>query len=122
MNINRWLQNNTASLAGKTAAITGATGGIGTELCRYLVKLGASLILLDRNAERSAALEQRLKAEIPTVTVERIQTDLSSMASVDRAVRQLQQRSVDVFIHNAGAYSIPRVTCDSGYDAVFHYS
>ena len=119
MNVQRWLQQNTASLDGKTVAITGATGGIGTELCRYLVKLGASLILLDRNADRSAALAKRLQTEVPTATVDRIQTDLSSMVSVRRTAAQLRRRSVDVFIHNAGAYSIPRVTCDSGYDAVF---
>ena len=119
MNIKRWLQNNTASLVGKTVAITGATGGIGTELCRYLAALGASLILLDRNADRSSALEQRLLEEYPNTHIDRIQTDLSSMASVRRTLEQLQRRTVDVFIHNAGAYSIPRVKCDSGFDAVF---
>ena len=119
MNVKRWLQKNTASLAGKTVAVTGATGGIGVELCRQLASLGASLILMDRNRDRSLALAERLKADYPAVFIRRIQTDLSSMVSVRRAAQQLQLDPPDVFIHNAGAYSIPRVKCDSGWDAVF---
>ena len=119
MNVKRWLQKNTVSLAGKTVAVTGATGGIGVELCRQLASLGASLILMDRNRDRSLALAERLKADYPAVFIRHIQTDLSSMVSVRRAAQQLQLDPPDVFIHNAGAYSIPRVKCDSGWDAVF---
>ena len=41
----RWLSKNTESLVGKKVAVTGTTGGIGKELCKYLAKLGAELIL-----------------------------------------------------------------------------
>ena len=34
-----WLKKNTASLVGKTVAVSGATGGIGRELCFYLSEL-----------------------------------------------------------------------------------
>ena len=36
MSISKWIEKNTASLKGKTVAISGSTGGLGRELCRYL--------------------------------------------------------------------------------------
>lgn len=119
MKINRWLKANTSSLQGKTVAITGSTGGIGRELCAYLCDLGADLILVDRNpalsASHKAALENRRKG----IKVTCITASLDDTASVRRAADELSRLPVDVFISNAGAYSIPRKTCDSSYDNVF---
>ena len=53
MNLNKWLKKNTNDLAGKTVAVTGTTGGLGREICLHLASLGASIILMDRNAYRS---------------------------------------------------------------------
>ena len=60
------------SLKGKTVAISGATGGLGREICRRLCTLGAELILLDRNAERSRALVSELLEEFPQTAAEHI--------------------------------------------------
>lgn len=119
MRTDTWIRKYTSRLDGKTVAITGATGGLGRETCRYLASLGASLILLDRNAERSARLSDSLLAEFPSVSIERIQTDLEDIGSVERATEELKGKEVDVLICNAGAYSIPRRKTDSGYDNVF---
>lgn len=119
MKIEKWIKINTYSLEGKKIAVTGTTGGLGRELCRYLASLGASLILMDRSAERSAAFEKELASAFPNITVERIGVELSDMSSVRNACEELKKRSPDLFIHNAGAYSIPRKICDSGYDNVF---
>ena len=119
MNIEKWLKHNTTSLSGKLIAITGSTGGLGGEICRYLLKLGASLILLDRNAARSDALRKRLTEEYEGASVRCINVDLESIDSVRDAVSKLICEPLDVFIHNAGAYSIPRCTSNSGYDNVF---
>ena len=119
MKIEKWIKINTYSLEGKKIAVTGSTGGLGRELCRYLASLGASLILMDRNASRSAEFERELASAFPNITVERIGVELSDMSSVRNACEELKKRSPDLFIHNAGAYSIPRKICDSGYDNVF---
>lgn len=119
MKINKWIKENTSSLKGKTVAITGATGGLGRELCRYLAMLGASLVLMDRNAERSKAFATELLNEYTEIQVSRIPVDLSDIHSVKKAVNELIKYNVDVFIHNAGAYSIPRYITDIGYDNVF---
>lgn len=119
MNIQKWLNENTTSLLGKCVAITGSTGGIGKELCRHLAGLGADLILMDRNAERSRALGKSLCENFPDISVRYIKTDLEDMESVRAACTALREISPDVIIHNAGAYSIPRHKCSTGLDNVF---
>lgn len=119
MRIQTWLTKQNIDLSGKTVAITGSTGGIGRELCRLLLMSGASLILLDRSPERSAALREMLKAEFPNAVLRHIRLNLVDMQSVKLVCEQLKRLSVDIFIHNAGAYSIPRYTTPEGYDNVF---
>ena len=109
----------TESLAGKTVAISGATGGLGSPLCFMLASLGARLILLDRNSEKSRALGERLLAEFPSLEIDYIRTDMADMASVRAAARALEAEPLDLLILNAGAYNVPRYKCDTGYDNVF---
>ena len=118
MTTKTYLQTHTASLKGKTVAITGSTGGLGRVLAEQLSALGASLILLDRHAARSAALRDEL-IEKYAVDVRCIRVDLEDMASVKAATEALTSLPLDVFFHNAGAYKIPRHRCDSGLDNVF---
>ncbi len=118
MSIEKWLKKNTASLSGKTVAVTGSTGGLGAPLCAYLSRLGASLILVDRNRSRSEAHANELREKYG-VSVSLIQCDLQSLASVVSATGELIKAEPDILIHNAGAYSIPREICDTGYGNVF---
>ncbi len=119
MNYQKWKNENTESLAGKTVAITGSTGGIGKPLSRDLVSLGAHLLLLDRNRARSMAHKEELLSEFPDAKIDLITVDLEDIDSVFTAIPLIKEIGIDVFLHNAGAYSIPRKTCKTGYDNVF---
>lgn len=119
MKFEKWLKNNVGSLFGKTVAITGSTGGLGREICCYLLELGADLILLDRNSEKSLAFRKELICAFPEAEIRHIRTELEDMASVKAVCEQLKKSPPDIFIHNAGAYNIPRKKCDTGYDNVF---
>ena len=114
-----WFEKNTKSLRGRTVAITGSTGGLGRELCDYLASLGAGLVLVDRNREKSEALAEELKGKYPSLTVNFVSADMSAMASVKAAGEELVSMGIDYLILNAGAYSIPRCVTDIGYDNVF---
>ena len=118
MKTTAWINKNTSDLHGKTVAITGSTGGLGQALCQHLASLGASLWLLDRNLPRSQAfalsLEKKYGIHVRCLTV-----DLADFASVRAAAEALTSDPPDIFIHNAGAYSIPRCTCSTGYDNVY---
>ena len=63
------IKNYNANLIGKTVAITGATGGIGTELCRVFASLNANLILINRNLERSNKLKSELLNINPNINI-----------------------------------------------------
>lgn len=106
-------------LLGKKVAISGSTGGIGRELCFYLAGMGASLILLDRNQRKSNALAEELRAIYPDLTVSHITADLERIDEVAAAAAALIGYDIDYLILNAGAYSIPRRVCSTGYDNVF---
>lgn len=64
------------SLSGKVIAVSGSTGGIGVVLCEHLAALGAELILLDRNQEKAASLQEKLEAQFPELKIRRIRMDL----------------------------------------------
>lgn len=119
MKIDKWLSENAESLEGKNVAITGSTGGIGKELCSYLAKLSASLILLDRNEKRSELHKNELLNLNPSISVSCISVNLSDVDSVKLATEKLKECNVDIFIHNAGAYSIPRNKTALSLDNVY---
>ena len=119
MDILNWMDKNTASLGGKTVAISGATGGIGQELCRLLARLGADILLLDRNQTKSKELETALRSEFPLIRIMRIPLDLEDMECVRAVARKLEQEPPDVLILNAGIYQVPRHRCSTGLDNVF---
>ncbi len=118
MSIEKWMTDSTSSLKNKKIAVTGTTGGIGRALCSYLASLGAYLVLLDRDPARSGAFASELRCKYG-VLVDTMTLDLEDMGQVVRASNLLKSADIDIFIHNAGAYSIPRHKCSSGYDNVF---
>ncbi len=119
MSIKNWLSKNTNSLNGKTVAVTGSTGGLGKELCRHLAALGAELVLMNRSEGRTESQIAELSREFPEARLRFIPLDLEDIRSVKTAVECLRADVPDVIIHNAGAYSIPRRTCEGGLDNVF---
>ena len=119
MNIDKWLDKNTKSLRGKTVAMTGSTGGLGNCLVFYLARLGARLVLLDRNEKKAADLKTQILAKYPQTDVTLIKTDLEDEHSVAFVCEKLKNVPLDFFLHNAGAYSIPRKICNTGFGNVF---
>lgn len=115
----KWIKQNTHTLFNKTVAITGATGGLGVEICNHLAGLGASLILVNRSLEKSDALKQQILNKFPNIDVKIVVADLSNFDSVKQAVEVLKQMQIDILILNAGIYNVPRFKTDIGYDNVF---
>lgn len=103
----------------KTVAITGSTGGLGKEICSYIAPRVERLILIDRNINRSEKHKQALIEKHNNLEVLCIQCNLEDIESVNKVVDEIKELEIDIFIHNAGAYSIPRKICSTGYDNVF---
>lgn len=119
MTTKTYIQRIAPALRGKTVAISGATGGLGQALCYHLAACGASLILVDRNAQKQQALLASLRKEFPQLHAAGLQADLEQLDEVCAVARQLIAQPPDALILNAGAYSIPRHQTSDGYDNVF---
>lgn len=120
MNTKKWIENNIQNLNGKTIAITGATGGIGKELCTQLLAEQAHLILLCRNKNLTESFIFTLKQKFENAKIDFIELDFSNLESVNKCILQLQKyNGIDVLIHNAGVYNVPLKTLDSGFNNIF---
>lgn len=85
----------------KIALITGPTSGIGKVTALELAKRGFDLILLARNPKKADELQLEIGDKTETSFVE---CDLSSLASVQRAVETVRANHshLDLLINNAG--------------------
>ena len=109
------------TLQGKLCLLTGATGGIGAVTARRLAELGASLILVARNAERGAALAAALKPVAGDAPLEFLQADLSSQAEIWRLAADVAGRHdrLDILINNAGGLFGRRRESADGIEMTF---
>lgn len=115
----KWIAKYNGQLCGKRVVLFGASGGLGSVLCQYILQLGGELVTVDRNPKKSADLRRTLEEKFPGSKIDSLIADLEDMNSVKQLVADLKHIGVDIIIHNAGAYNIPRQLCDTGYDNVF---
>jgi 3-oxoacyl-[acyl-carrier protein] reductase len=86
-------------LTGKTALVTGATGGLGSAIARALHRQGASVVLSGTRAEVLEALAGELGERVFTAPC-----NLSDAASVDALVGEAEKLAGDlhILVANAG--------------------
>ena len=95
-------------LAGRTALLTGATGGLGRATAQALASRGATLLLSGRKAE---ALEQ-LAAGLPGEGHRALPSDLSQPGAAERLAAEAGD--VDILVANAGLPGTGRLPDMSG--------
>jgi NAD(P)-dependent dehydrogenase (short-subunit alcohol dehydrogenase family) len=88
-------------LNGKVVIISGAAAGIGAATARLFAQRGASLTLLDIDAENLARVEDECRAAGAGVLA--LTCDTSLLPELDRAVSETLQRfeGIDILINNA---------------------
>ncbi len=87
-------------LAGKTALVTGATGGIGAEIARTFHKAGATVAISGRQLEKLEALKAELGDRIVVTPC-----DLADRAQVARLIEEATKGlggRLDILVNNAG--------------------
>lgn len=109
-------------LSGKTAFVTGATGGIGLETARMLANAGAYVILAGRNAEKGIAAIRDIAAGAPRGKVEFECFDMADLADIAAAAARTiaTHEKLDILVNNAGVMMPPkRQTTADGFELQF---
>lgn len=90
----------------KTIIITGANSGIGKAAAIQLAKLGATVIMACRSAERGAQALEDVRKAADSQRVELLRVNMASQASVRGFVDEFSSRHkrLDVLIHNAANF------------------
>ncbi len=100
---------------GKTAIVTGATGGLGYETALALARAGADVILTGRDERKGQSAIEKIGREVLGAKIAFESLDLASLASIAAFAERMQARpSLDLLINNAGVMALPRrqVTAD----------
>ncbi len=86
-------------LSGKTALVTGASGGIGASVARMLWSNGASVVLSGTRLDRLEALSTELASRCFVIPA-----DLSKTEDIDSLNKKSQTvaGSIDILVNNAG--------------------
>lgn len=86
-------------LTGKTALVTGASGGIGAAIAQALHKQGANLVLSGTRTEALDKLAGELGSRVQTIAC-----DLSDPAQVEKLVPAAEAAAgpLDILVNNAG--------------------
>ena len=95
--------NNWLNLEGEVCAVTGALGGMGTEICREFARNGANVVLLDLDEEKARAAATELASEFG-IHAEGYRMNATNedevQAAVDATIADFGH--VDVLVNTAG--------------------
>ncbi|NXL56822.1 DHR13 reductase, partial [Chordeiles acutipennis] len=91
-------------LHGRTAIVTGGSGGIGAATALELARCGARVILAARSVPRGEATARRIRTETGNAEVRFMQLDLASLRSVRAFASAFlrQEPHLHLLINNAG--------------------
>ena len=98
----------TSSFKGRTVIVTGANAGLGREVVKYLVRLGASRVILAvRNTSKGEAARKYVEQEtgLKTCLMEVWQLDMASFDSVKAFAKRAEGlERLDAVVANAGIW------------------
>ena len=108
-------------LGGKTAIVTGASGGLGAETARALASRGCAVTLAARNVDKAATVAGSIRAAHPDAAVDVGALELAEPESVRRFARQwsADHDALQMLILNAGVMACPLIRTAEGFELQF---
>jgi NAD(P)-dependent dehydrogenase (short-subunit alcohol dehydrogenase family) len=111
-----WTSADAPRLDGKTAIVTGATGGLGYQTALALARHGATTILAARNPAKGAQAVAQILRDVPAANTRFELLDLASLASVAQFAAA-QPATIDILVNNGAVMGLPtRQTTQDGFE------
>lgn len=108
-------------MQGKLCLITGGTNGIGESAALQLARMGTTVVIVGRAAEKTSRVVQEIRAATGSNTVDSLLADLSSQEQVRRLANEFKSKysRLDVLLNNAGAIFMQRQLTVDGFEMNF---
>jgi NAD(P)-dependent dehydrogenase (short-subunit alcohol dehydrogenase family) len=108
-------------LTGATAVVTGANGGLGLQTAKVLAAKGAHVVMAVRDQEKAARAVEEIREQTPEASLELVELDLASQASVRQAAEAILRNhaTIDILVNNAGLMAMPEGRTEDGYEMQF---
>jgi NAD(P)-dependent dehydrogenase (short-subunit alcohol dehydrogenase family) len=106
---------------GKICLVTGATNGIGRATVQALAQVGATVIMVGRDTQKTSRVIKEIRAASGNKNVGSILADLSSEQDVRRLAHEFKGKysHLHVLINNAGAVFMQRQLSVDGIEMTF---
>jgi len=108
-------------MQGKVCLITGGTNGIGKSTAHELARMGATVVIVGRNAQKTSQVVEEIRAASGNNTVDSLLADLSSQQDVRRLANEFKSKysHLHVLLNNAGAVFMQRQLSVDGIEMTF---
>jgi NAD(P)-dependent dehydrogenase (short-subunit alcohol dehydrogenase family) len=108
-------------LAGKSALVTGASGGLGAETARALASKGARVVMTARNLAKGEDVAHGIRESTGNPEIEVEELELGSLASIRAFAERFNARhdALQILVNNAGVMACPFAKTADGFEMQF---
>jgi NAD(P)-dependent dehydrogenase (short-subunit alcohol dehydrogenase family) len=109
------------NMNGKICLVTGGTNGIGKSTAQELARMGATVIIVGRNAQKTSRVVKEIRAASGNPRVGSMLADLSSQQEVRQLAHEFKRKypRLHVLINNAGGFFMRRQLRGNGIEMTF---